>query len=102
LRRRGIARSAAPGLSAFTRSEPSIPARLKLPTFEPGERLAWPLPQSVNPASFAPVVLGGDPRLYTGDWWQVKEEQARAAVKRAAREEKEREVKELEARAGPT
>jgi hypothetical protein len=75
-------------LECFTRSEPSIAATLKLPTFEPGERLAWPPPQ---PVSFAPVVLGGDPRLYTDRWWEVKQEQAQAAAERAAREEKQRE-----------
>jgi hypothetical protein len=44
-----------------------------------GERFAWPPPQ---PVWFAPVALGGDPRLYTGDWWKVKEEQARAVSAR--------------------
>ena len=87
-------------LGGFTRSEPSIAATLKLPTFEPGERLAWPPPQPVNPASFAPVVLG-DPRLYTGDWWKVKEEQAQAAAERAALEEREREAKALANYHGP-
>jgi hypothetical protein len=81
------------GLSGFARFEPSIAATLRLPTFEPGERLAWP---PSKPVSFTAVVLGGDPRLYTGDWWNVKEEQARAAAERAAREEKEREAKALE------
>ncbi len=80
-------------LQAFTRYEPSIAATLKLPTFEPGERLAWPPPQ---PTSFAPVVIGGDRRLYTGDWWKVKQEEAQTAAERAAREEKEREAKALE------
>jgi hypothetical protein len=75
-------------LGGFTRSEPSIAATLKLPTFEPGERLAWP------------VVLG-DPRLYTGDWWKVKEEQAQAAAERAALEEREREAKALANYHGP-
>ena len=37
-----------------------------------------------SPAGFTP--LGGDPRLYTGDWWQVYEEQAQHAAERAARE----------------
>jgi hypothetical protein len=41
-------------------------------------------------------VLRGDPRLYTGEWWKVKQEQAQAAEERAAREEKEREAKALE------
>jgi hypothetical protein len=71
------------GLDDFTVSAPSVLERLRLPTFEPGERLAWPPPQAfVAP----PVALpGGDRRLYTGDWWQVHEEQ-QAATERAARE----------------
>jgi hypothetical protein len=89
------------GLGAFTRSEPSITATLKLPTFEPGERLAWPPPQPLGAVSFAPVRLGGDPRLYTGEWWRVKEEEAQAAAERAAGEEGEREAKALENYHGP-
>ena len=27
----------------------------------------------------------GDPRLYTGEWWDVQEEQAQASAERAAR-----------------
>ena len=33
---------------------------------------------------------------YTDRWWEVKQEKARAAAERAAREEKEREAKALE------
>jgi hypothetical protein len=86
------------GLESFTRSEPSIAERLRLPTFEPGERLAWPSPQ---PASFAPVVLGGDQRVYSGEWWKVKEERAQAAAEREAREEKELEAEVLKNYRGP-
>lgn len=86
------------GLECFTRSEPSIAATLKLPTFGAGERLAWPPPQ---PASFAPVLIGGDPRLYTDRWWEPKQEQERAAAERMAREEKEQEQKALENYHGP-
>ncbi len=50
------------GLEQFTKYEPSIAARLKVPSFESGERLAWPPPQ---PFWFAPVALGGDPRHFT-------------------------------------
>jgi hypothetical protein len=32
-------------------------------------------------------MLGGDPRLYTDRWWEVKQENARAAAERAARED---------------
>ncbi len=49
------------GLACFTRYEPSIAERLKLPTFDPGERLAWPPPR---PVWVAPVVLDGDVPLY--------------------------------------
>ncbi len=44
----------------------------------------------------------GDPRLYTGDWWQVKQEQAQAAAERAAHEEKERAAEALRAYRRPT
>jgi hypothetical protein len=81
------------GLEGFTGSEPSVLETLKLPTFRPGERLAWPPPQTFVAA---PVVFGGDQRLYSGDWWQVKEEQAQAAAERATREDAEREAKALE------
>jgi hypothetical protein len=45
----------------------------------------------------APMV-GGDPRLSTNRWWEVKEEEARALRERREREEAEREAKAL---AGP-
>ena len=61
---------AARHLKAFTRSEPSIAATLRMPTFESGERLSWP--PLLGAASFPPVVLTGDPRLYTGEWWTEK------------------------------
>jgi hypothetical protein len=86
------------GLECFTRSEPSIAARLKLPTFEPGERLVWPPPQ---PASFASLLISGDPRAFTDRWWEPKQEQAQAAADRAEREEKERQAKALENYHGP-
>ncbi len=35
----------------------------------------------LNVAAFTPVELG-DPRLSTGDWWRVKEEQGQAAAER--------------------
>jgi hypothetical protein len=40
----------------------------------------------------------GDPRLYTWDWWQVKEEEASALRERQERADAEREAKAL---AGP-
>jgi hypothetical protein len=85
-------------LGGFTRSDPSISTTLKLPTFGPGERLAWPPPQ---PVSFAPVLPGGDPRLFTNRWYEPKQEQAQAAAERMAREEKEREAKALANYHGP-
>jgi hypothetical protein len=88
------------GLEGFTRSEPSIAARLKLPTFAPGERLSWPPPQPFVAASSAPVALG-DPRLCSDRWWEVKQEREQAAAERAAREEKEREAEALENYHGP-
>jgi hypothetical protein len=75
------------GLDDFTISAPSVLKTLRLPTFEPGERLAWPPPQAFVPPPV--VLLGGDQRLYSGDWWQVYEEQ-QAAAERSAREDAER------------
>jgi len=61
---------------------------LRLPNWEGGELPVWPPHRPPNPAVIAPV-LGGDPRLSTNHWWEVKEEQAREAAERMAREEKE-------------
>ncbi len=54
----------------------------------------WPPYRPPNPTVIAPM-LGGDPRLYSGDWWKVKQEEARALQARQEREEKEREAKAL-------
>jgi hypothetical protein len=90
------------GMEGFTRYQPSIAATLKLPAFEPGERLAWPPPQRpTNPASLAPMAMGEDKRLCSAEWWKVKEEQAQAAAERVAREEKEQEAKALESHHEP-
>jgi hypothetical protein len=72
------------GLDDFTISAPSVLKTLRLPTFEPGERVAWPPPQSFVPPPM--LVLSGDQRLFSGDWWQVYEEQ-QAAAERSARED---------------
>jgi predicted transcriptional regulator len=55
-------------LERFTIREPSIAQELKLPTFAPGQRLAWPLPQPSMAALYAmSMVPTHDPR-YTADW----------------------------------
>ena len=63
---------------------------LRLPNWEGSELPVWPPHRPPDPAVIAPV-LGGDPRLFSDRWWEVKEEQAQASAERAAREEKERE-----------
>ena len=47
----------------------------------------WPPHRPIDPAWFA-VPLVGDPRRYSGDWWQVMEEDNK---RRAANEAKWRE-----------
>jgi hypothetical protein len=64
------------GLDGFTTAAPSIVMELRLPAFEPGQLPAWPPPKPFDPSWFVPVTIG-DPRQYSGDWWQVKEEEAR-------------------------
>ena len=68
---------------------------LQLPSWEGGELPVWPPHRSPNPAAVAPT-LGGDSRLSTDRWWEVREEQAQAAAEHAAREEREWEAKALE------
>jgi hypothetical protein len=60
---------------------------VRLPDWEGGELPVWPPHRRPSPMAITPV-LGGDPRLSTDRWWEVREEQAQAAVERAAREEK--------------
>ena len=48
---------------------------LRLPAWEGSAAPAWPPP--FNPGLIA-AMASGDPRRYSGDWWQVKEEEARA------------------------
>jgi hypothetical protein len=87
------------GLDAFTRDEPSIITELlKLPNWGDSARMAWPPPRVFDQSMFAPVV-SGDPRLYTGRWHEVWEEQAAAAREREEREAAEREA-EIRARPG--
>ncbi len=63
---------------------------LRLPDWDGAELPVWPPHRPPDLVAIAPV-LGGDPRLSTDRWWEVKQEQARAAAERAAREERERE-----------
>ncbi len=65
-----------------------------------GELPVWPPHRPPSAAVITPM-LGGDPRLYTGEWWKVKQEQAQAAAERTAREEKEPGAKALENHHGP-
>ncbi len=79
---------AARGPSASQLRHLQIIKDLRLPNWEGAEQPLWPPYRPINVAAFTPALLG-DQRLYTGDWWKVKQEQARTAAERAAREEKE-------------
>jgi hypothetical protein len=70
---------------------PSLTQELKLPNWNSGG-FAWPPHRPIDPAFFAPVVIG-DPRLTTGDWWKVKQEEEARAAAAAQREEAERRAK---------
>jgi len=89
---------AARGLDRFTRSVPSITDELRLPHWETPSGLAWPPPVPIDPARFAPVPFD---RRYSPDWWQVKEEEARALRERQEREAAEKEAKQRESWRGP-
>jgi hypothetical protein len=70
-------------LEHFRTTEPSIAQKLKLPTFAPGQRLAWPLPQLPMAALYATsMVPQRDPR-YSADWAAAQKEDN---VRRAATE----------------
>jgi hypothetical protein len=70
-------------LERFKATEPSIAQELKLPTFAPGQRLAWPPPQPPIAALYAmSMVPTHDPR-YTADWATAQTEDN---VRRAATE----------------
>jgi hypothetical protein len=51
---------------------------LRLPNWDGAELPLW-LPYRPIVPAFTPAV-GGDERLHTGDWWQVKQEQAQAVT----------------------
>jgi hypothetical protein len=67
---------------------------LRLPNWEGAELPLWPPHRPFIPG-MPTFILSGDPRLSTGEWWQVKQEKAEAATERAAREVAEREAKTL-------
>jgi predicted transcriptional regulator len=70
-------------LERFKATEPSIAQELKLPTFAPGQRLAWPPSQPPIAALYAmSMVPTHDPR-YTADWAAAQKEDN---VRRAANE----------------
>jgi predicted transcriptional regulator len=66
----------------FTIREPSIAQELKLPTFAPGQRLAWPPQSSLAVMVAMSMAPPHDPR-YTADWAAA---QKKDNVRRAANE----------------
>src|SRR5208283_1743818 len=68
-------------LERFRALEPSIAQELKLPTFAPGQRLAWPPPKPSMAVMVAmSMVPTHDPR-YSADWAAAqKEDTARRAA----------------------
>ena len=71
-------------LERFTRTKPPIVQELKLPTFAPGQRLAWPPPRPPMAALYAmSMVPPRDPRRYSADWATAQKEDN---VRRAATE----------------
>jgi hypothetical protein len=67
---------------------------MKLPAFNAPNELAWPpheTPLAVQvAASMVPVAT--DPRQYTGDWWKVQQERARAMREQQLREQQQRQA----------
>jgi len=49
----------------------------RLPEWARSAEVAWPPYRPLDPAAFTPVV-GGDPRLCSDRWWEVREEEALA------------------------
>jgi hypothetical protein len=77
-------------LERFTIREPSIAQELKLPTFAPGQRLAWPPPQPSIATLYAmSMVPQRDPR-FSADWAaaQKQDNVRRAATEKRWAEEK--------------
>ena len=71
-------------LERFTTVHPSIAQELKLPTFAPGQRFAWP-PQSSLAAAFAMSMVPMHDPHYTADWAAELEKDN---VRRAANEKR--------------
>lgn len=71
-----------------------------MPGFDPWQEALWPPSQRAD-LSLLGTATGGDPRLYTNEWWKVGEEQAAAAREQEAKETAEREAKALENYHGP-
>ncbi len=80
------------GLDAYSRSAPSIGRSIRLPDWEDSGCLLWPPPQRLDPAIFAPVPTGVDPRLTTDRWEEVYAEQ-----RERERQQQQREAVEAEA-----
>jgi predicted transcriptional regulator len=77
-------------LERFTIREPSIARELKLPTFAPGQRLAWPPPQPALAVMVAQSMAPPYDPLYTADWAAAqKEDNARRAATEARWAEEE-------------
>jgi hypothetical protein len=62
------------GPSALQLRHLQILKDLRLPNWDGGELPVWPPHRPPNPAVIAPM-LGGDHRLSTDRWWEVKQEQ---------------------------
>jgi hypothetical protein len=87
-------------LNGFTRDDPPIARDLKLPDWANTAKMAWPVP-SVPLALLVAPAVSGDSHRYSGDWWQVKEDEARALRERQEREAAEQEAKARENWRGP-
>jgi hypothetical protein len=88
------------GLEGFSRDEPSITKELQLPDWTYSAKMSWPPPQTPLAALVAPPA-SGDSRRHSGDWWKVKEEEARVQRERQEREAAEQEAKARENWHGP-
>ena len=89
---------AARNLESFSTADPSIAKAVQLPDWEHSAKMAWPPPRPLVTAWLAPLTAD---RRYSGDWWQVKEEEARALRERQEREAAEQAAKALENYHGP-
>jgi hypothetical protein len=99
-RRLARAELVARGLDAFSIYEKSIAETLHLPAFEPGQPAAWPPPKPSFAAAYATsmAVDQGDPRRYSGDWWQVLEEDDARRAQNEARWAEQEEVRQEESK----